>query len=159
MSALEWEPSLYCKRRTLPPLFGVRRTPAQKQAWLDQAARVLLLIVNRSHEKAQENGHAFCALGAFLWLASFLRQYPQNYRVWLRCKAERSQSLSSRRKHRCSSDYRHGEAPESSGTRQEVGGSNRAEAGQRLEKAATVQPSWSMGQGLRKFVRGITTNS
>lgn len=58
-----------------------------------------------------------------------------------------------------SSGYRHGEAPESSWTRQEVGGSNRKEAGQRLEKAATVQPSWSMGQGLRKFVRGITTNS
>src|SRR6476646_5871690 len=37
------EPALHGKRSTLSHLFRVRRPPPLKQAWLDQAARVLLL--------------------------------------------------------------------------------------------------------------------
>ena len=42
--ALVYEPALHGKRFTLSHLFRMRRTPALKQAYLDQAAGVVLLI-------------------------------------------------------------------------------------------------------------------
>ena len=43
--AFEYEPTLYSKRRALPHLFRMRRTPALQQRDSDQPAPVLLLIL------------------------------------------------------------------------------------------------------------------
>jgi len=79
--ALADEPALHGKRSTLSHLFGMRRPPPLKQAWLDQAARVLLLGDTMIKTKTDlrtvgNNLHATALLhqlGQSLWLDNITR--------------------------------------------------------------------------------------